>query len=177
MERSLGGFPDYGLVFGHVALHPLRRANPGDGNQKPVKVPTSRRMPAALKREWPAARRDRATSSGGTTLHSRVYGTSMRTLPMGNPTAVETHTRVPALPSPEAPTPRRRRTIVCSNLTVKGETWTVEDARLLMKDVLKGDKVELRCSMRAGVTIRADYALDVCLSSWCRGCPFAAGNS
>lgn len=100
----------------------------------------------------------------------------MRTLPTGNSTTVETHTRVASLPSPEAPTPRRRRTIVCSNLTVKGETWTVEDARLQMKEVLKGDKVELRCSMRPGITIRADYALDVCLSSWCRGCPFSAGN-
>lgn len=103
-----------------------------------------------------------------------VYGPMRRLKPEAT-TAVALIRPVQDLPVPTDPTPRRRRTIVCSNLTVKGDAWTVEDARLLMKDVLKGNKVELRCSMRPGVTMRADYAIDVCLSSWCRTCPFGAG--
>ncbi len=106
-------------------------------------------------------------------MSGKVYG------PLRLPQSAPVRTQYPTvsrIPSASAPTPRRRRTIVCSNLTVKGETWTVEDARLLMKDVLKGDKVEIKCDARPGVTLKADYAQDVCMSSWCRGCPFAAGN-
>lgn len=79
---------------------------------------------------------------------------------------------VPLLPGPEAPTPRRRRTIVCSNLWINGENWDLEEAKARMKIELRGDKADIRCEKRAGIQIAADYAIDVCLSSWCRVCPF-----
>lgn len=80
------------------------------------------------------------------------------------------HPTVSPLPLFDAPSPRRRRTITCSNLTINGQPWTVEDAREFMKDVLKGDKADIRCSQRAGVTLSSAFAIDRCLSSWCRQC-------
>lgn len=80
----------------------------------------------------------------------------------------------PPLPGPDSPTPRRRRTIVCSNLTIEGQTWDLDEAKAKMRDALRGDKADIRCVKRPGVRIAAAYAEDVCLSSWCRSCPFAA---
>ncbi|MCS6801165.1 MAG: hypothetical protein RMM58_05035 [Chloroflexota bacterium] len=106
----------------------------------------------------------------------RVYGKSSLTagIPVRKPPV--TLPVVTALPGPNAPTPRRRRTIVCPNLTVQGEVWDLETARDRMREVLKGDKADLRCAKRPGVRMAADWALDVCLSSWCRACPWAAGD-
>ncbi|GIW06612.1 MAG: hypothetical protein KatS3mg060_1417 [Dehalococcoidia bacterium] len=83
---------------------------------------------------------------------------------------------VAPLPGPNAPTPRRRRTIVCPNLTVEGEVWDLDTARDRMKEALRGDKADLRCSARPGVRLAADWVLDVCLSSWCRHCPWKTGD-
>lgn len=102
----------------------------------------------------------------------RIYGSSSGLLSIGHEHKAAAQPQLAALPSPSAPTPRRRRTIVCNNLTVEGETWDLDQARDKMKDTLKGDKADLRCKKRPGVRIAADWALDVCLSSWCRNCPF-----
>ncbi len=83
---------------------------------------------------------------------------------------------VTPLPTLESPTPRRRRTIVCQNLSIDGEQWDTEEARLKMKDALKGDKADLRCQRRPGIQLASDYAIDVCLSSWCRNCPFLSSK-
>jgi hypothetical protein len=105
-------------------------------------------------------------------LVQRVYGKSYLTSRLEVRKPIASLPTVAALPGPNSPTPRRRRTIVCSNLLVEGESWDLETARARMKETLKGDKVDLRCKKRPGVLIRADWALDVCLSSWCRNCPF-----
>lgn len=71
---------------------------------------------------------------------------------------------------------RRMRTFVCGHLTINGQYWTPDVARIHKKETLRGDKADIRCEMRPGVTLKADWADDCCLSSWGRGCPFAAGN-
>jgi hypothetical protein len=97
-----------------------------------------------------------------------VYGETMQMMPLGE------HRPGPELPAPDFLTPRQRRTIVCAHLSVNGEHWELEEAQRLMKPELRGDKADIRCERRAGIQIAADYALDVCLSSWCRVCPFVA---
>lgn len=104
----------------------------------------------------------------------RVYGMSSITSQAPKRPKVLNMQVVASLPDPNGPTPRRRRTVVCSNLTVQGEVWDLETARKNMKDTLKGDKADLRCLKRPGVRIAADWAIDVCLSSWCRNCPFGS---
>ena len=104
----------------------------------------------------------------------RVYGKSTLTAGLQARRQPSQLPVVAALPGPNAPTPRRRRTIVCGHLTVFGEVWDLEMARDRMKETLRGDKADLRCAKRPGVRLAADWALDVCLSSWCRNCPFAA---
>lgn len=81
---------------------------------------------------------------------------------------------VEPLPSEGTLSPRRRRTVTCPCLTIDGETQAVEDIRDAL-NTLKGVKArqaEIKCSMRPGVLIEADYSKDVCLSSWSRGCCF-----
>lgn len=80
-------------------------------------------------------------------------------------------------PSPDARTPVRRRTIICSNLTIEGQTWNLEEAKAKMWEALRGNKANIRCDKRPGIQIASDYALDVCLSSWCRNCPFLPSSS
>ena len=63
------------------------------------------------------------------------------------------------LPGPNRTGPGRRHTAVCSNLLIERETMDL-------------DKADLRCRKRPGVRMAADWVLDVCLSSWCRNCPF-----
>lgn len=106
----------------------------------------------------------------------RVYGKSYRSMPLGVHRTGPELPVVPPLPGPDSPTPRRRRTIVCSNLQIEGQTWDLEEAKAKMRDALRGDKADLRCEKRPGIQIAADYALDVCLSSWCRNCPFLSAN-
>lgn len=90
---------------------------------------------------------------------------------------------LPPLPTEHSPVPRRRRTIVCSNLTVDGEpmaqvdspTWEATLPRL--RDALgieRGGRTAaaLRCSNRPGVEMEPDWTLDLCCSSWSRTCPF-----
>jgi hypothetical protein len=72
----------------------------------------------------------------------------------------------------EMPTPRRRRTVVCDQLRVNGEQWEIEDYHARGQATLKGDRADCRCSKRVAVQVRADYVLDVCMSSWSRACPF-----
>lgn len=80
--------------------------------------------------------------------------------------------KVDPLPKQGDPEPRRCRTAVCGHLTINNQYWTPDVVRLHMKDVLKDDKADIRCEMRPGVALKADYAQDCCLSSWSRGCPF-----
>jgi acetolactate synthase regulatory subunit len=103
-----------------------------------------------------------------------VYG-STKTLPIGQELHLPGPTLpvLPVLPGPDSPTPRRRRTIVCTNLAINGERWDLEEAQEKMRKTLRGDWADIRCDNRPGVQIAADYATDVCLSSWCRTCPFA----
>lgn len=86
------------------------------------------------------------------------------------------------LPSLDAPTPRRRRTIVCSHLVCDAGGIDTTDTQSIAGDFVRGGlrsiklKLDaLRCTVR-GTGIRPDYAIDVCLSSWCRQCPFVDGN-
>ncbi|GIW05877.1 MAG: hypothetical protein KatS3mg060_0682 [Dehalococcoidia bacterium] len=76
------------------------------------------------------------------------------------------------IPLPETPTPRRRRNAVCPKLRVNGEVWTVEDVQTRMRPTLKERTVKLACGNRPTVGLLADWVLDVCMSSWCRDCPF-----
>jgi hypothetical protein len=76
------------------------------------------------------------------------------------------------LPAPNGPVPRRRRNAVCANLRVNGEVWTVDDLQTRMQATLRDRSVKLTCANRAGVGLLADWVLDVCMSSWCRDCPF-----
>lgn len=84
---------------------------------------------------------------------------------------------VPPIPSADSPTPRRRRTTVCSSVTINGEHWDVDEAKAKMRAALRGDHADIRCGYRPGVVIASDYANDVCLSSWCRSCPFAVAEA
>lgn len=106
----------------------------------------------------------------------RVYGKSTLTAGIETRKQALSLPVVTPLPGPNAPTPRRRRTVTCPNLTVHGEVWDLETARERMKDALKGDKADLRCAKRPGIRMAADWALDVCLSSWCRTCAWATGD-
>ncbi len=103
------------------------------------------------------------------------YGTTHRSLPESAPVRMQYPTVEP-LPAAGSADPRRRRTFVCGNLTINGQYWTPDVARLHMTETLRGDKADIRCEMRPGVTLKADYSQDVCLSSWGRSCPFAVGN-
>lgn len=76
------------------------------------------------------------------------------------------------LPSFGSPIPRRRRSIVCDNLIIDGDQWDIKEDWLKMKDALKNDKADLHCLVRPGIKLASGYAMDVCLSSWCRNCPF-----
>lgn len=110
-------------------------------------------------------------------MNGSVYG-SLRTLPVASdPPAPKPLPVLPGFPDESSPVPRRRRTIVCSNLFIEGEQWDLEEARLKMRDALRGDKADIRCTKRPGVQIKNDYAADVCLSSWCRQCPFIEGGN
>ena len=77
-----------------------------------------------------------------------------------------------AEPEPKISEFWRWRNTVCRSLTVAGARWTIDDVDKRMKSEMKGDRADLRCERRPGVAIRVDYALDVCLSSWCQECPF-----
>jgi hypothetical protein len=109
-----------------------------------------------------------------------VYG-STRSLPIG----WQPRTFGP-LPVPE-PLPdgtdetrferRRCRTSVCASLTVNGATWDLGDADLAergrqMRSALARGAAMLRCSRQPGMAVAQGYALDVCLTSNCRDCPF-----
>lgn len=104
-------------------------------------------------------------------MNGVVYG-STRDLPLGKARDFPPLPVLEQLPDEHSPTPRRRRTIVCANVTIDGERWGIDDVAAKMRDALRGDKADIRCDKRPGVQIAADYAKDVCLSSWCRSCPF-----
>lgn len=103
-----------------------------------------------------------------------VYGTSYRTMPVfGSPLAGPVLPTVAPIPAADSPTPRRRRTTLCSNLLIEGQTWNLEEAKVKMRAALRQDThSDIRCVKRPNVQIAEDYALDVCLSSWCHQCPF-----
>ena len=70
----------------------------------------------------------------------RVYGKSYRTMPLGERMPGVVIPAVSPLPGPNAPTPRRRHTVVCSNLLVERETWNLDEARGRIREALKGDE-------------------------------------
>lgn len=82
------------------------------------------------------------------------------------------------LPDEFSPTPRRRRSTVCENLTVNGERWAYSDSEegARSKEIRAAigyrSGADIRCAQRPGVQIDGDYAEDVCFSSYCRECPF-----
>lgn len=108
----------------------------------------------------------------------RIYGPGFGLLTIAQPKHAPTQPQLAALPSQSAPTPRRRRTIVCNNLTVDGRRYDLAGVQELSQSkrltiTLRGDeKYGLRCAKRPGVALGSDWALDMCLSSWCRNCPF-----
>jgi len=83
------------------------------------------------------------------------------------------HLTVTPLPDANTPTPRRRRSTYCGHLAIGGKHPEPEQVRLMREVDLRQTKEAIRCELRPGVTLKADWTFDMCLSSWCRGCVFA----
>lgn len=71
--------------------------------------------------------------------------------------------------------------MACRHLTVNGERLPgavdKRDIRRVLgltPNTTRAD-ADVRCDQQPGIQIATDWATDICLSSWCRGCPFAAG--
>ena len=113
-----------------------------------------------------------------------VYG-PMRNLKPEAVTAVAKIRPLAGLPDPSTPAPRRRRSVLCAALGSDAGSFTIDEVRWLAFRQMptKASHPEFfaklasaSCALRPGVQIRADYVIDVCMSSWCRTCPFSAGD-